>query len=199
LCNGYRIGYAHGTMETYVMGTAAPRLRRMADRDDTWYEVTGGGLTAPVMLRLGQAADGRLVCTGLVVGHEPPADGEPSEITTRSLRIPLASIVQTIARRMEDPDGDLAKLRRFVLDQTPAAGGPRVRPGRHGHPAEHYREVAAAYREALRQHPDAPTKALAAMYPNWSEATVRYWLRMARERGLLGRSERGKAGEGGIT
>lgn len=186
------------TIRTY-MGTAAPRLRRLADRQDDWYEVTGGGLTAPVMLRLGRAADGRLVCTGLVLGHDVPVDGPPPEITTRSLRISLASIVQTIARRAENraSTNPMDKLGRFVIDRTKPAGPPRVRPGRQGHGAEFYEEVTAAYRRALRQHPEAPTKALAANYPGWSEAAVRYWLRVARDRGLLGRSERGMAGEGG--
>jgi hypothetical protein len=183
------------------MALAFGHLKAMAEQPGPWTKVTGGGLDMPLYVRLGHI-DGRLACTGLVIGDTDPRH-PPREVTTRSLRVPLAAIVAEIARfRDHDNDDEITHeltrgVREFIrseLHDTPT-GRPRARPGAQGHPDEFYEEVASRYREAVKHHPRSPTKALAAEYPNYEASTVRYWLRVCRQRGLLGRSEPGKGGE----
>jgi len=166
----------------------SPELEE-AGRRGGWWGVAG--LPVPVLIRLGRGTRGEIICTGVVFGVSE--DGTVPVITTSSLRIPLAEVVSRLTRdrgRM----GSLALL-LGVTDRAPAATIARTRTGAKGHPDEHYRTVAAQYRAAMKSHPSAPTKTLIAEYENWSEATVRKWLREARRRGFLGRAPRGRAGE----
>jgi hypothetical protein len=81
-----------------------------------------------------------------------------------------------------------------ILGRTEPCKGPQARPGPKGHPPEHYERVAAAYRQALISHPRSPMRALAEQL-HASDATVRRWVQRARDKGLLGPSVPGKAGE----
>lgn len=158
-----------------------------------WRRVEVQGISMPVFLRLSFTPDREVVCTGLVIGIEP----EGTIVRAKDLRIPLAAIVAELAAELAQARAIYGpkNLPDFIIKKFSPAAGPRARPGARGHPEEHYRGVVARYRQALKDHPSTPTKALIAQYPNYDEATVRYWLRVARKRGLLGRSERGKPGE----
>lgn len=189
-------------MARFGMALISGHLQAMEGQHGPWVKVTGRELDQPVYVRLGQDDAGRLVCTGLVIGNID--DRRPDqEITARSLRIPLAAIVSEIARFRDgsDPDayGSIARaVRAFIRDElreTSSNVRPRARPGAQGHPDEFYEDVAHRYRQAVEEQPRSPTKALAAQFPNYEEATVRYWLRVCRQRGLLGRSAPGRAGE----
>jgi hypothetical protein len=186
--------------------------------ESQWVGVETGGAAGNVLVRLGTSPEGRLVATGLIVG---PTDS--GELTARSLRaIPLAQIITVlaglIAQYQDDPEdipgvvweaspdevsrGARRKSYRsfealisdLVLARADRYEGPRARPGPKGHPPEHYERVAAAYREALIASPRAPMKALAKQL-HASDATVRRWVQRARDKGLLGPSMPGKAGE----
>lgn len=174
-----------------------------------WWRVTGGSLDAPLLVRIGRRGD-VIACTGLAFGVDDGASrarGSAPMVTTTTLRIPLAEIVGTIARtptrgykvtragrstmvEFDNPRGLLG----YFVDAGPRAT-PRVRLGAKGHPPEHYEELVRRYRKALRTHPAAPTKAVCEQYPNFKPVTVRYWLGVARRRGLLGQAAPGRAGE----
>ncbi len=65
------------------------------------------------------------------------------------------------------------------------------RPGRRGHPDEHYREVAERYRQLHAEGVTNPTATIAAeRFANHN--TVAGWLRGARERGYLPPGRRGR-------
>jgi hypothetical protein len=65
------------------------------------------------------------------------------------------------------------------------------RPGRRGHPDEHYREVAERYRQLRAEGVTNPTATIAAeRFANHN--TVAGWLRGARERGYLPPGRRGR-------
>jgi hypothetical protein len=70
---------------------------------------------------------------------------------------------------------------------------PGSRPGRRGHPDEHYEEIAARYTAMVLQGERYPTKRLSEHY-HVSRSTAAGWVRGARERGLLERARPGRAG-----
>jgi hypothetical protein len=158
--------------------------------ESRWIGVRDDTLPAPLLVRLGTSREGRLVCTGLILG-----DAEPKELTARGLRsIPLAQIVAMLAQEAGDEGFWAGALAGMIRRRAEPYQGPQTRPGPKGHPADHYEQVAAAYRQALVDHPRAPMKALAAQL-HVSDATVRRWVQRARDKGLLGPSVPGKAGE----
>ncbi len=174
----------------------------------TWWQVTGGDLPAPVLVRLGPTPEGEIACTGVVVGIDD--EGKQRAVTASALRIPLAGIVSELTQgirrdyKLERGERSVSfkvehfeQILGFLADSAPPITVPRVRPGVRGHSDEHFREVVTRYRRALKDEPFAPTKAVIAQYPNWSPAAVRYWLRIARKRGLLAKSEPGRPGEAG--
>jgi hypothetical protein len=182
----------------------------------SWVRAEGDPLPHPVFVRLALGDDGQLIATGLLV------DAESGELTTRGSRVSLADVVRAFASAVSRPatykrlarelhgrapsaaEGDW----RPDLSSTPwiefvavSASGPdalrhvpvpRTRPGRRGHPDEHYLKVAQAYRRAKRTHPRAPIRALMEEL-HAAEPTVHRWVRTARERGYL--DKRPRAGE----
>ncbi|MDQ2960405.1 MAG: hypothetical protein M3R48_05065 [Candidatus Dormibacteraeota bacterium] len=142
-----------------------------------WAEVPIEGLEPGVVLVcLGSAENGRLICTGLLV--DPTKN---VEITSRLLRdVRLGEILAWAA----EAPLPLGRVR------TPALR--RVRPGRHGYPLAHYKRVAAAYKQALLTHPKTPIRRLITEL-SASEATVHRWLSRCIELGLLDQ-RRGKRG-----
>lgn len=176
----------------------------------TWISVEDAELPAPLRLRLGVSDDHRLVCTGLLI------DTPDREITARDLRhIRLAEILTTLIRRApRDPELRLlvAHLYTGAMVADPGSGAGvdqlvdtmtrmqavaerrpgrvrRARPGRRGYPDDHYREVAKAYRQAKRQHPRAPVRALMEEL-HVSEPTAHRWLRTATAKGFLSERDR---------
>lgn len=183
---------------------------RMADRDryefgppvrlgitGKWHKVEGAGLpTAGVYVRLGQADDGRLVCTGVHVAEHHGGQ----EVTATDLRrVPLAAILGDVAAYLAGGDSEdpltkavTTKMANDVLRQhaTPfvrAARSTTLRP-------EHFERVAADYRAALLTAPNRPIQYLAKR-DRVPEPTLRRWVQRARDMGLLGESTPGKAGE----
>src|ERR1041385_8185096 len=148
-------------------------------------------LEFPVLIRLGQAADGRLGCIGLELGDERGA-----EISARALRrLPLGHFLASLASWLREAPDDLPYFAAMKEAMTAAPfSGSVPHPGPKGHPRTHFERVAARYRQLLVAAPRRPVKALAdELYA--SEPTVRRWLQRARDMGLLGASQQGKAGE----
>lgn len=154
-----------------------------------WLTLTRPDLPFPIHARFGRSDDGRLVCTGLLV-----AGDDPREITSRSLRaIPMGDVVEQVAAARDDQEVGAIVRRVMGIDDEPK-DIPRRRPGGGGYGREHFEQVATAYRAALATSPRAPMKELARRLST-SEATARRWVQRARDMGLLGASQPGKAGE----
>jgi len=162
-----------------------------------WLRLSGGDLPYPVSISIGVGVDGRLACTGLIVGA---AEGDSVEITSTSLRsVKIADLLQDVSALTDDEDfGDLMHhVIQSVADDLP---GPRTRPGARGLPHEHFETVAREYRRALRVAQRAPVQELrrrmgAASGHDVPEPTARRWIQRARDKGLLGEATPGKAGE----
>jgi hypothetical protein len=174
----------------------------------TWIRVEDAALPAPLRLRLAVGDDQRLLCTGLLI------DTPEGELTARDLRdIRLSEILTTFVRQAPrtpelnslliflyagthsvttspgtDPYEVMTRMQAVAKRQTRRRVR-RTRPGRRGYPDDHYRQVAAAYQRAKRQHPRAPIRALMDEL-HVSEPTVHRWLRIAVERGFLKEEER---------
>ncbi len=165
--------------------TTKEAFKALAAGPDYWYTVTvdvpaeKGREKYTIFVRLGKVPEGRLVCTGLLIG----AVGSEREITARSLRrIPLAQLLTFLARISGGGAPGTLRLRPFT------------RPGPTGLPREHFEDVAKGYREALINAPRAPIKFLAKLWGR-PEVSVRRWVQRCRDMGLLGPSAPGKAGE----
>lgn len=141
-------------------------------------------------VRIGRRPDGRLVCTGLIVGGLSFDYGpDMPEITARALReIKLPHLVE---QAVMSGTGDWEERVRRLLDASLPVR-PRVRRRQLGD--DHFRDVAESYRQAMVKAPQAPTQWLAKQW-HVSEPTLRRWLQRARDKGYLGASMPGKAGE----
>lgn len=175
---------------------------------DVWHLVEDSSrqrLRMPVLVRLGER-DGKLVCTGLILGASPshPHERARDEITARDLRaVPLGAIVANIASllvdrespRFEDLESEDAVLIRDLVQTAawPVNQRPRARPGPKGWDDAHWTEVAQCYRGAVQKR--QPVRAAIQERFNVSESTARRWIERARDRGLLGDAIPGKAGE----
>jgi hypothetical protein len=172
-----------------------------------WVVLEDGGLPYPVAVSAGIGDDGRLRCTGLILGA---LTAEPAEITSASLRnVRVAELLQEIAGSgnllealisFEGPGEDrpfLDRLNPGLLPDLP----PRVQPVSGGAlPRAHFEAVASEYRRALVTSKHAPMTELRRRLGEWlerevPEPTARRWVQRARDMGLLGASRQGKAGE----
>jgi hypothetical protein len=170
-------------------------------RKDTWHRVHSDRLTREVLVRLGNAR-GQLVCTGVMIGATTDV-----EVTSRSLReVPLGDVMGAMAAFVSGT-GDFydSELHRAIsrhyakqgLVETAAPTTARpARPGPTGWRDEHYQEVADHYRTALQVAPRAPVRYVRQQMQT-SEPTARRWIKTARDKGMLGASVPGKAGEQG--
>jgi hypothetical protein len=178
------------------------RLRYALDGEldsDDWLLVRWPGSPFPVLMRLGLSSEGRVVCSGLVLGGGQPNEPKVGlqrgraglEVSASSLRqIPLGALLEALSRRQSE-NFHLARLPEF---QRPTRLGPR------GIPTEKLAEVAELYRRGLAERPSAPVRWMAEQIlgPTGKptpEVTVRRWLQRCRDLGLLGPSIPGKAGE----
>lgn len=182
-----------------------------------WIRVEGvraaGKDLPPVHIRLGLGDDGRLVATGLLI----EANGELTTRELRLPLARIVSLFaaatekpatyKRLVAERDHPGRDFDKDPRwrdwtpdtakgaFATDFVPVPWeGPRPevqtsRPGRRGHPDEHYRKIARAYTIAKRKYPKNPVQKLmeATGTPGHPrpEATVHRWIREARKRGFL--------------
>ncbi|MGP4024387.1 hypothetical protein [Actinomadura sp. 3N407] len=178
----------------------------MADlvRERRWIVFKSDDLPYPVAMSIGIGDDRRLRCTGLFLGIPP--DGEAVEITSASLRdVPVGALLQELAARERE-------FRDFVGYSGPHGASPFFDPGlaeelppppprvRGSLTREHLEYVAVEYRRALVETPRAPMQELRRRLGLWRgreipEPTARRWVQRARDSGLLGESQPGKAGE----
>lgn len=148
-------------------------------------------------IRVTVDADRRLVCTGVRLGGyalgDSPDSGTEVEVTAASLReIRLTEILEQLREWTGLPDWMLAGLGISAAIGTRAPEPMDRRPvGRRGHPDSFYQEVAGLYRAAGAVK---PVKRIAEHYVV-APATAKGYVRRARERGFLGGSILGKAGE----
>lgn len=150
-----------------------------------WHWVHWPAVPFPVLMQLGRAADGRMVCTGLVLGGTAT-----NEVTATGLRaLPLGLLLDEFGRFVPG-----------VRDSATTFQRP-TRLGPHGIPRERFVEVAELYRQALEARPSAPVRWVSETLIGYSgkpgvpESTVRRYLQRCRDLGLLGPSIPGKAGE----
>lgn len=175
-------------------------MRRLG-RQTSWHSVEGqddlpaGGLC----VRLDRSEDGRLVCTGVMIGAL--IDGV--EVTSRDLRgVRLGEVLAAVAdfltgsRANSNLERAIMKdyAKRLWVDLAGDFAGPPRRPGPKGWPDEHYERVAQTYREGLTLAPRSPVKYLTEQM-HTSEATARRWIKTTRDKGMLGKAVPGKAGE----
>lgn len=171
-----------------------------------WVVLEGGSLPYPVTLSAGIGDDGRLRCTGVILGA---FTAEPAEITSASLRdVRISELLQEVSRT-----GDL--LESLIEFTGPGEGRSfldRLSPGlisdlpprppqvRGALPRSHFEAVAKEYRRALVKNERAPMAEMRGRLSEWlerdvPEPTARRWVQRARDMGLLGASRPGKAGE----
>lgn len=146
----------------------------------------------PVYLQISKAADGRKICTGLIVGML--GQGGAVEVNSRTLRgIPISELIGRATHADKAP-AHHSWARDWVVSRAPDVPTVKRNPGPKGHPIEHFEAVAEMYRRALVESPRAPivwlTRELHA-----DRSTVTRWLKRARVEGFLGEATPGKAGE----
>jgi hypothetical protein len=137
----------------------------------------------PVALQLGLDPEGRLICTGLLVGWQLDAIGDASkvpmsdrtELTARALRrVKLPPILSDLGPH------SVAPLPNWLHQTIPVVR----HPGPKGHSNEHYKMVAELHRTALVTQPASPMKWLAKQL-GCADATAYRWLDEAAVRGFL--------------
>jgi hypothetical protein len=165
--------------------------------DGPWVHAWGADLPCPVSLRLDVDDAGQLVCTALVVGSQPGADDPVVSVRARELRqVRLGELLDRLTRlraqgRLSipgpNPDSPLDDPWQFARERlaTPRLRRPpRRRPGRAGHPREHFEHFAERWRASAAKQRRSPVAALAREY-DVSQATIRRWKERAEGLGLL--------------
>lgn len=165
--------------------------------ESRWWPVAvleGPDLPFDLHIRVARQPDGRLAITGMKLNGYDRA----TEITAKSLRVISFSDVLKAASDAifaEDPAFSSALLGYDVGNVAPRSR-PRLRPGPPGYDRSFFAEVADAYREAELRDPTHPYDHF---MKHWggglSLSTARRWVQRARDKGLLGPANMGKAGE----
>lgn len=139
----------------------------------------------PVFVSLGKSEDGRLICTGLIIGEFGPFSFGTRELTARALRqIKIPELIEFV-RQAESQN---VRARELI------ESAPEIRRKPRGKGDAFLREVAERYRQALEIAPSRPTAHLSKLYDR-PPVTIRRWLKQAEREGLLGKRSPGKAGE----
>ncbi|MGH7685608.1 MAG: hypothetical protein ACREN2_02155 [Candidatus Dormibacteria bacterium] len=141
-----------------------------------WLDAAVEGYPHRVAVCLGEADDGRLVVTGLLLDPR-----KNLEVTSRLLRDIRLGELLSIAALSPLPVGRVKHSAPHRIRRT--------RPGPAGHPDEFYASVAAVYRHKLRTHPRTPVVATMDEL-GCSEATVHRYLQRCRELGFLDKRAR---------
>lgn len=142
---------------------------------------------------------------GRCLAVEVRAGSRSDPLTSASLRLPLATLTRqavAAAARMYTPVGE-SDQPVFRLLSTPSDAGEdfyqgfteKARRPRSGSPLtdDHLRQVAELYRAAVKRG-DPPDETIAREM-HAARSTAARWVAKARERGILGPSVRGRAGE----
>jgi hypothetical protein len=159
----------------------------------------------PLAMQIGFEPDGRLICTGLLIGWQIDAIGDPAqadpaarkELTARALRdIRLGELLADyapLAADGSDPNPsrsrDASPIPNWLLQTVPRP----PHPGPKGYDDNHYKRVAQLYKAALVDAPRAPMVRLAEQL-QCGNATAYRWRDEAAARGFL--PERAKARRG---
>jgi hypothetical protein len=194
------------------MRFSIPRSGVPAIEGASWIRAEGvrvaGQEVPPVLIRLGVGDDGRLIATGILI----EAAGELTTRALRLPLAGIVAEFAAVQSKPATHKRLIAELRgRTDLDEDPRwrdwqpdspndllAGlaadfvdvaartrpAQRARPGRHGHPDEHYRRIARAYLIAKRKYPKNPIRKLMEA-TGAPEATVHRWIKTAREKGFI--------------
>ncbi|MDQ0576468.1 hypothetical protein [Agromyces albus] len=178
----------------------APDSRPPAEafEEESWTHVSGGGLPAPIYIRVSRAANGRPVVTGLVVGATWPN----AEITADVLRsIRLGEIVRELHKGFsptEVPPYDdfRAQIEWALMHQTYVEGAATLtEPSRAFRgDEERLRVFARTYQANIVRSPRSPMAATLRDLENRQEflkisrATLYRWLERCRDLGLLPRT-----------
>lgn len=185
LRTGDRVGYTPPMSRARkAFGLLHPSQRAALFKDLAdfpWNASEVSGYPHRVLVCLGEAEDGRLVCTGVLI--DPKKNLEVSSRLLRDIRLgEVVTFAASIDKVM--PVGKVLRSTRYRVR--------RSRPGPTGYPATFYKDVARAYRRALRTHPRTPVVRLMAEL-SCSEATAHRYLKRCRELGLLDpRTTKGK-------
>lgn len=143
-----------------------------------WYRFGDGPL--PVVVQVGTADDGRLICTGVLIAWQEPR----IEVTARLLqKIRLGEVLAQV--KAQTIEGRTAQHRigaSHLIEDAPTASTSRR--GRRPLPESFFEEIADKYAKALREKPTAPV-ALLADREHVSRSQVHKWLNRAKEMGLL--------------
>jgi hypothetical protein len=179
LRTGDRVGYTRVAVSRArkVLNVYHPsQLRTLFDdlAPYPWHGTEVPGYPHRVLICLGEAEDGRLVCTGLLI--DPKTN---LEIPSRLLRDIRLGEVVTFAASIDKWVMPVGKVLRSARHRVR-----RARPGPDGYPAAFYKDVAAAYRRAVRTHPRTPVLHLMSEL-RCSEATAHRYLNRCRDLGLL--------------
>ena len=147
-------------------------------------------------VRIGRAADGHFVCTGLRLNHRTDRETEITAADLRGIRLP--EIVKEAVRVLdaEDPAWQRFFL-GYEIPKVAARAKRRAQPGPSGYDDAFYEEVAAKYREAVAREPRRPYEHFRRQFGKKPVAmsTARRWVLTARKKGMLGPTVRGKKGE----
>ena len=155
----------------------------------SWFRVSGAYLPGTVHVRLGLGANGKYVCTGLLV------DSPEGDISTTSLRgIPINRVLtDLIAEYGADDDPvfkaveniDLAAHGGYVLfDPTPKVKANRPTRGGRGPDHEELQRFANEYKRALNIDRRSPMKTTAKAM-GISVGSVHRWRALCEKKGLL--------------
>lgn len=162
----------------YVLHFGAGLERFAGVEGGEWHEVTGGDLAHPVLIRVRETDEGRLACTGLMIGAS-----EAEEVTATSARVPLGAILESIGTTIVDSHEDFGDLFRRAarLDTAPLPRPVRRTPGSHGPTDDELRSFRAAHDRALITNPRQAVKQ-AADAMSISVSTAHRWKHWAQER-----------------
>jgi hypothetical protein len=191
LCASLPIGYRFGYSPDMANETDLPPDRSfMAAVNERYAQYPSGpfqetldgpfyrvfGHEPRLVIQFGWSADGRLICTGVLIGWTV----ERIQVTATAVHnIRLGAVLDELAEQVALDESAL-RVPGFV------GIAPVVHPGPAGHSDDHYERFAQLYLEALKLSPRAHMKWLMGKYPSVkSEATLYRWREEAEERGLL--------------
>ena len=124
------------------------------------FTVSGDHFPYPVTLTLGRDRHGQLAVTRLVIDVGAAGGAGISSTGLRDVGAGIGALLRSIAEHRLD-EGSAALLGPLLNDAALPYAGVAIRPGRRGHSAEYFRDVAEGFRAALDENPRLPYLALA--------------------------------------
>ena len=160
----------------------------------------------PVALKLSNSADGRKICTGMIVGLNEAYpivtngrgsyDAPPVEVTSRALRrIPVAELIGRAVHAEGAPDQSRVGARVRPGKSPAKTPGVRRSPGPKGHPGTTFPDGGRPVPACAQREPASPDGLAQKEQLHADRTTVARWVKRARDMGFLGDSQPGRAGE----